>query len=142
MLGNQYDAEDVVHALFVELINKGRQEADLPYLYRAVTNRCINILRKQKNHRQLLERQQASIAAPPRSTIDEKTISLDLLTKLAGRLDKKSFAILVYRFLDDLTQEEISQLVGLSRISIHKRLQKINRLAVELAETRAAGEDR
>ncbi len=134
MLGNPYDAEDVVHALFVDLLKKKNTQVGLPYLYRAATNRCINILKMRKNHRQLLDKQ-TEILAPPRTMIDEKTISLDMLTKLVQKLDKKSSQILVYKYLDDLKQDEISELIGMSRQSIRKRLLKINRLARQLSQT-------
>ncbi|MCP4605058.1 MAG: sigma-70 family RNA polymerase sigma factor [Proteobacteria bacterium] len=139
MLGNQHDAEDVVHALFVELIGKKNTEVDLPYLYRAATNRCITILRKRKNHKRLLNKQQSEIFAPPRTMIDEKTISLDMLTKLLQKLDKKSSQILVYKYLDDLKQDEIARVIGMSRQSIRRRLIKINRLARQLSEASVNG---
>ncbi|MCP4678586.1 MAG: sigma-70 family RNA polymerase sigma factor [Deltaproteobacteria bacterium] len=134
MLGNAYDAEDVVQSLFVDLLRKKKTEVDLPYLYRAVTNRCITILRKRKNHRRLLENQQEALHAPPRTMLDNRTISLDLLTKLAKKLDKKSLEILVYRYLDDLNLEEIARLTALSRPTIHKRLLKVRQVAEFLAQ--------
>ena len=45
LLQNRQDAEDVVQSLFVDLLRKGRSEAELPYLYRAATNRCLNLIR-------------------------------------------------------------------------------------------------
>lgn len=139
MLGNPYDAEDVVHALFADLLKKKKLDVDLPYLYRAVTNRCINILRKRKNRKRLLARQQEEVFAPPRTLHDEKTIGLDMMTKLLQMLDKKSSQILVYKYLDDLKQEEIANLIGLSRQSVRKRLVKINGLATALAREPSDG---
>ena len=45
ILRNREDAVDVVHALFVDLLSKPPDAMDLPYLYRAVTNRCLNVVR-------------------------------------------------------------------------------------------------
>ena len=53
--------------------------------------------------------------------------------RLAQRLDKKSAEILIYRFVDDLTQSEIAELLGTSRKTVGKRLKKIRREVEALA---------
>jgi DNA-directed RNA polymerase specialized sigma24 family protein len=45
LLRSREDAVDVVHALFADLIPSWTPDVDLPYLYRAVTNRCLNLVR-------------------------------------------------------------------------------------------------
>jgi DNA-directed RNA polymerase specialized sigma24 family protein len=45
ILRSREDAVDVVHGLFVDLIGRGGGAVELPYLYRAVTNRCLNVVR-------------------------------------------------------------------------------------------------
>ena len=139
MLGNSHDAEDVVQALFVELIQKGKTDVvDLPYLYRAATNRCISILRSRKNRSRLLKKQEVVIA-PPRSALDEQVMSLELLGKLVSRLDKKSAAILVYKYLDGMGHEEIGELLGVTRRTVHNKLQKVRKAAVKLATATEGG---
>ena len=64
ILRSREDAVDVVHALFVDLIPRWNRDVDLPYLYRAVTNRCLNLLRDRGTRARLLEREQP---APRRS---------------------------------------------------------------------------
>lgn len=125
MLQNREDAEDIVQELFTELLRKGQTDVDLPYLYRAVTNRCINHLRYSKNRLRLLERQDEALRGPIRIRLDDRVIGLELLCKLVERLDRKSAEVLIYRFFDDLSQEEISELTRTSRKTIGKRLQKI-----------------
>ena len=67
ILRSREDAVDVVHALFVDLIPRWSRDVDLPYLYRAVTNRCLNFVRDESNRARLLEREAAAVA--PRARV-------------------------------------------------------------------------
>ncbi|HET6335849.1 MAG TPA: sigma-70 family RNA polymerase sigma factor [Polyangiales bacterium] len=134
MLQSHDDALDVVHALFVELLQRDSSEIDLPYLYRAVTNRCLNLIRDNSSRRRLLSRQDVVLRGPVRSTCEDRAIDLDLLTKLSARLDRQSVEILVYRYVDDMTQEEIASLLRLSRKTIGHRLDRIHETVRALIE--------
>ena len=125
MLQSRHDAEDVVQGLFVDMLSKGKQPEDLPYLYRAVTNRCINFLKYRENRRRLLERHDEALRGTVRTRCDDTVIGVDLLSRLMDRLDKKSLEILIYRYFDDMSQEEIADLIGTSRKTVGKRMKKI-----------------
>lgn len=135
MLGNSQDAEDIVQGLFVDLLTKGKTDFDLPYLYRASTNRCLNFIRDKKKRRDLLAQQGDNIKAVSRAITEDRVIDKDVLVKLVRQLDKKSCEILVYRYFDDLTQEEISELTNTSRKTIGKRLKKIKQKVQDLVLT-------
>jgi RNA polymerase sigma-70 factor (ECF subfamily) len=126
MLRNRADAQDVVHALFLELLQQTTPRSDLPYLYRAVTNRCLNLLRDRSARARLLE-QAALPLEPVRTTCEARAIDLDLLSKLVAMLDRSASEILVYRYLDDMSQEEIAALLGLSRKTVGHKLARIER---------------
>jgi RNA polymerase sigma-70 factor (ECF subfamily) len=125
ILGNVEDARDVVQSLFVDLYQRGDVPTDLPYLYRAVTNRCLTMLRDSSNRARLLEANDLSLELPQRTACDTHVIGHDLLKKLVRELDEGECEVLTYRYLDDLTQEEIATLLGLSRKTIGKRLDRI-----------------
>lgn len=127
MLQSREEAEDVVQGLFVDMLEKGQTEADLPYLFRAVTNRCLNHLRRGDNRRRLLDQQSDFLRGTVRSRCDDQVIGLDLLIRLADRLDRKCREVLVYRYFDDMSQEEIARLVGASRKTVGKRLKKVHK---------------
>jgi RNA polymerase sigma-70 factor, ECF subfamily len=139
LLQNRHDAQDVVQGLFLDLLQRADQPSiDLPYLYRALTNRCLNMLRDHSTHRRLLSRHDALLRGPVRVTCEDRAVDLDLLTKLAGTLDHESAEILVYRFVDDLGQEEIAELVGLSRKTVGQRLMRIRDAVAALSGGGAA----
>ncbi len=132
LLGNRQDAEDVVQGLFADLLARGKEAADLPYLYRAVTNRCLNLLRDRSNRERLRMRYDDSLRGPVRTRCDEAVIGMDLLLKLQQRLGAKEIEVLVYRFFDDLNQEEIAELLSVSRKAVSKRLENVRRAVRKL----------
>lgn len=139
LLGNRPDAEDVVQGIFVDLYRKGRADVDLPYLYRAATTRCLNRIRDGRRRRELLaEHGEVLIAAGP-GVPEARVISVDLLARLVGQLDEKSAEILVYRYLDMMTGDEIADLLGVSRRAVTKRLTRI-REALEVIAHNGGGE--
>lgn len=129
LLRNRDDAEDIVHALFADLLHQDPTPMDLPYLYRAVTNRCLSHLRDHKNRQRILA------SAPPEpsfSRAEDVYLDSDLVLRLLARLESESCQILVYRFFDDMTLEEIADLTQMSRKTIAKRLETIRALVVAL----------
>ena len=134
ILGNRSDAEDVVQTLFEELLTRNRQSETLPYLYRACTNRCLNLMRNARRRAELLQNAMPSMEPPPQISLENRTVGISLLSKLVQRLDKKSAEILVYRYLDDMGQAEIASLTGLTRQTVSKHLDKISREAKKVIE--------
>jgi RNA polymerase sigma-70 factor (ECF subfamily) len=132
LLQNREDAEDIVQGLFVDMWKQGQAKADLPYLYRAVTNRCLNYIRDHSNRQRLLERQEPALRGTPRTSCEEHVIALEVLLQLAETLDRKCVEVLVYRFFDDMSQEEIAHLTRTTRKTVARRLKKIHSRVYEL----------
>jgi RNA polymerase sigma-70 factor, ECF subfamily len=141
VLQNSADAGDVVQGLFADLVERGVERVELAYLYRAVTNRCLNLIRDRRNRERLLERQEAALRGPARVRCDDRVIGLDLLLRLSGQLDARHMEVLIGRYVDDLSLEEIADLCGISRKTVGRRLQHIRDRVAALAETerRASG---
>jgi len=140
LLGNASDAEDVVQGLFVDLLERGQPAADLPYLYRAVTHRCLNLLRDRGNRQRLLQLNDQSLRGSARTRCDDLVIGLQQLDRLLDRLDARSAEVLVYHYFDDLPQEEIAELLSLSRKTIGKILGGIRDQVRALEVAGAGGE--
>jgi RNA polymerase sigma-70 factor (ECF subfamily) len=125
MLRSREDAVDIVHALFIELLPIWTPNVDLPYLYKAVTFRCLNALRDRRTRARLLERQPAAAAPLGRVRLDDEVVGVGLLAALVDRLDEGHLQVLVCRFVDDMTQDEIAAHLGVSRKTVGKRLGRI-----------------
>ena len=132
MLRSRDDATDIVHALFVDLIPTWNRDMDLPYLYRAVTNRCLNAIRDRGTRANLLEREHAAAAPIGRVRLDEHVVGMGLIAALVDRLDEAHLEVLVARFIDDMTQDEIAVQLGVSRKTIGKRLDRIRDAVIAL----------
>ena len=132
ILRNPDDAVDLVQGLFVDLIARREHTVELPYLYRAVTNRCLNLIRDQRGRARLLEREQPSLAPASRLGDQARGIGLDLLGKLGERLDEGQLEVLVCRYLDEMTQDEIADHLGVSRKTVGKRLARAHEAIAEL----------
>ena len=137
LLSNQADAQDIVQALFVDLLASGHTDVDLPYLYRAVTHRCLSLLRDQKNRARLLAREEPALRGVVRTRCDDEAIGIDLIAKVLAELDTRSAELLVYRYFDDLSQDEIAELVGVSRKTVGKLLQTVRAV---VSRVRAEGD--
>ncbi len=134
MLRSREDAIDVVHALFTDLIPRWNSDVDLPYLYRAITNSCCNLLRDRGTRARLLEREQTVAAPVGRVQLDDEVVGVALIAALIDELDESHMQVLVARFVDDMTQEEIAEQLKLSRKTIGKRLDHIRATVQRLRE--------
>jgi RNA polymerase sigma-70 factor (ECF subfamily) len=137
VLRNREDAVDVVHGLFADLIPRWTKDVDLPYLYRAVTNRCLNMVRDRNTRARLLEREGTTAAPVGRVRLEDQVVGVGLIAALAEKLDESHMEVLVARFVDDMTQEEIADHLGLSRKTIGKRLDRIRDEVIALRQEAA-----
>jgi RNA polymerase sigma-70 factor (ECF subfamily) len=124
MLHSREDAEDVVQGVFVELLGRERPDVDLPYLYRAATSRALNVARDRRRRRSLLDRH-GEVLAPPVGRPEDRAASRQILLQLIDTLDDSHAEILVYRYFDNLTQDEIAAITSVSRKTVGKRLDRI-----------------
>ena len=134
MLLSTDDAHDVVHGLFVDVMQKRTKTPDLPYLYRAVTNRCINLIRDRSTRQRLLEQRQTELRGPSRSPLDDQLVDLDLLTKLVDYLDRKTLEVVVCCFIDDMSHAETATLLGVSERTVGSRVRKARHRLTRLHE--------
>ena len=124
------DAEDAAQEVFLIVMRKGEQfrgEADPgTWLYRVTTNHCLNRLRAD-NRREAREQADGVhdwMAKPSHDPYAQYEAKVWLETVMEG-LEPLAQQILIYRYLDGLTQEEIATVTGKSRRTIGKKLKHI-----------------
>jgi RNA polymerase sigma-70 factor (ECF subfamily) len=125
MLQNRDEAQDLVHGLFVDLLQRAEEPVDLPYLYRAITNRCLNLLRDRGRQGRLLAQHDSALRGVVRTRLDDRVVDRQLLARLGGLVDAGTWEVLVYHFVDDMSQDEIAALIGTSRKTVVRRLQRV-----------------
>ena len=109
-----------------------RNEADNPpaFLYRAVTNICLNILRDKKRRRELLKEHGTEVEPGPSPAPDDAMI----LRKVLGLVPKDVALIAAYFFVDGLEHAEIAALLSMERRTVGRRLEKFRALAKDIVE--------
>ena len=126
MLGDESDAEDATQDAFVQAWrNLDRFRADAAFstwMYRIVTNRCLNMLRARRRTEPLPEDREAPASRPDR--IAEGRWQLQDLTRAIVRLTPEQRAPLVLRELQGCSYEEIAETLDLSISAVKSRLHR------------------
>lgn len=131
---NDEIACDLVHDIFLLVFKnyksfKGNSDT-YTWIYRITTNTCINYVKKemkQNNGKLQLEFDVSD------NFLQEQKIDHSLLIKqIFASFNKKLQQIALYYFIDDFTQEEIAEILQISRKTVSRKIQflkdKIKRL--------------
>lgn len=133
LLGNDQDALDATHDIFVRLLGgrltSFRAEAKLStWVYSVATRHCLDRLRSWRRKRKFLERFGALLSLqPPTLPQPGQAEARVLLEKLSGRLRARSLQIAVHLYLDDMSQTEVAELMGISERAVRKAMSKIRK---------------
>ena len=126
MLGDESDAEDATQDAFVQawrnLAGFRADAAFSTWMYRIVTNRCLNMLRARRHTEPLPADREAPASRPDR--IAEARWQLEDLKRAIGRLTPSQRAPFVLRELEGCTYEEIAEALDLSIPAVKSRLHR------------------
>jgi RNA polymerase sigma-70 factor, ECF subfamily len=126
MLGDDSDAEDATQDAFVQAWRKldgfRADAAFSTWMYRIVTNRCLNMLRARRRTEPLPTDREAPASRPDR--IAEGRWQVEDLQRAIGRLTPEQRAPLVLRELEGLSYEEIATALELSIPAVKSRLHR------------------
>lgn len=138
-------AEDALQELLATLLRRGEslRSAGSPYrwLCRAVDRTCLDLLRRGKRVRSALAQDDLAALDPigqaPGADAEARLAALQSLALLDD--EQQSLAIML--FIDGMTQSEAAAELGVSRVTVNKRTQRIRaRLGLgALAEVESDG---
>ena len=116
ILGNEDDARELLHEVFLTLLDRPQQfngqSSMTTWLYSVTTHGCLNRLRNAPGRRRrLLEERGAVVVDAPGHNPEREAILRQLLTRLPRELAE----VAVYTYLDGMTHEEIAGVLGCSR---------------------------
>ena len=126
MLGDESDAEDATQDAFVQAWRKlagfRADAAFSTWMYRIVTNRCLNMLRALRHTDPLPSDREAPASRPDR--IAEGRWQVEDLVQAIGRLTPEQRAPLVLRELQGCSYDEIAEALDLSIPAVKSRLHR------------------
>lgn len=119
-------AQDALQELFTTLLRRGEgyREAQSKYrwLARTADRTCLDLLRRDKRVRNALPLEEMDPIGPAPSV--DPAARYSVLRALADLEDAEQ-ALAIMLFVDGMSQGEAAEELGLSRVTINKRAQKI-----------------
>jgi RNA polymerase sigma-70 factor, ECF subfamily len=141
MTGNADDASDIVQesmlAVWKGIHKLNHPETFRSWMYRIVMNKCYDQLRKKKKSPETradentwnLIAERMSEQSSSRLENEEQSRILNLLTE---KLSPKQKAVFVLSELEDLSNEEISEITSMSRVNVKANLHLARKRISEL----------
>jgi RNA polymerase sigma factor (sigma-70 family) len=120
-------ADDALQEVFVKVMRGGAAIRDasepLRWLYRVVDHCCYDALRRRRRSRETpaSDGDGEVGGAHPSAAIESRDAVLCLL----GTFDENAMRIALLFFMDGLSQGEIADEVGVSRVTVNKKVQTI-----------------
>jgi RNA polymerase sigma factor (sigma-70 family) len=123
LLGDEHAAQDMVQEVFMKAIRafpSFRGESSLTtWLYQVTTNHCLNVLRDGARRRRALERRLPAAVEHPPSPEDRMGID-----QLLQKLPRELCEVAIYYYVDQMNQDEIAALLGISERTVRNRLKE------------------
>lgn len=115
LLGNEEEAREVLQELFVSLVARPgafqERSAVTTWLYSATTNLCLNRIRNLNSRTHLLGARYAD-ASEAEAARAEAMVAARLML---ARMPEELAAVAVHYYIEEMTHEEISEVLGCSR---------------------------
>jgi RNA polymerase sigma-70 factor (ECF subfamily) len=129
-LGDPSAAQDALQEVFVRALRAAadfRGDADpRTWLCRIADHLCVDVLRRRQRNPVVSESSREDFEGAIEAAVsDDDRESLLIVRRLLADLDPDSLRLAVLHYVDELTQEELAQEIGVSRRTIGKRLQQL-----------------
>ena len=132
LLGRYADAWDVVQEVFEKMVSIGEsfrgESQPMTWAWRITTNVCLNHLRSRR-----LRESPLHLVTPDEPVVDLRGAEVrQLLQVWLTQLDEREQQIAALLFIDGLTQEEVADVLGLSRKTIGREVEALREKAAAL----------
>ncbi len=130
--GNAADAEDVLQTVFLRVLARGGDAADvaLPaaYFRRAAVNAAVDVLRRRELHAE-----SAYDDAAPHAAVRGPSLLKERLRRAIARLDGDDASLFLMRHVEGLSLVELAVTFGIDKNNLAVRLHRIrHRLQAEM----------
>jgi len=132
ILGNDQDAREALQQLFMSLLSDPHQFAGrssiTSWLYSATTHLCLNAIRNRKTRLRLAE---AHVRAD-RDVEPARADRIAQVRQLLALLPTELAEVVVYYYVDEMTQDEIAAVLGCSRRQVGYLIERAHGLVKEM----------
>ena len=132
LLADVEAAKDVMQEVVVLVVTKETHVLELPqpgpWLYRVTTNMCLNRLRDERRRKELIGAHPDEPLHP--GDVEKRAIVLDILRRVPAALQE----VAVYHYVDEMSHDEIADLMGISRRTVGNRLAAFKKRVTLLRE--------
>ena len=131
ILGDRGLAADVTQEVFIKLWQKGgefpNKKAVYSWIYRSCHNRCIDFWRSAASRYESADDTVLAMQIDETLRLDEMMIQKQNLEQVFKKLNKREAEVLGFIVIDQMTQEEVAEFVGVSRKTIVRMVAKIKK---------------
>jgi len=123
VLGDEQAAKDALQEVFMRVYESQsefrEQASPTTWLYRITTNHCLNLIRDRARRAELLEQRVAPAAAAGQDGPETRAT----LAQILARVPEDLREIGIYYYVDEMNQDEIAALLGVSRRTVGYRIE-------------------
>jgi len=146
LLGDRASAEDATQEVFVKLLRDmdrlQDRETVLPWIYRVATNHCLNLRRDARKRGQDAIAGDLDVLPDAREDGPDSYPDRQLAQAILSRFDAETQAIAVGVLVDGMEHEEVASMLGISRRTVSRKLDRFVENARKfLARTDAGGKE-
>ena len=126
ILRNPHEAEEAAQEVFIRALKSkegfvGRSKIST-WLYSITTNYCLNQIRNESRRRELWQEHGPASQQPGSPLPDDGLV----LQKLLSEADEQEARAAVYVYIDGMSQQEVSEILGVSRRTVGNLLERFN----------------
>ncbi len=130
IVANTEIAREIVHDVFIKLWQNAltfpHQKAAYAWIYKSCHNAAIDHIRSAAHVNENTDLHEVENLVSTRIAVDEGVISRSELLRLVKELPPNEADVLVYTVLDEMSQEEICELMKISRRTVQRLWQSVN----------------
>jgi RNA polymerase sigma-70 factor (ECF subfamily) len=124
-MGSESEAQEILQQLFMSFLERPAQldgkTSMTAWLYGATTHLCLNTLRNRRNRARIVQEAPLPGGGAATRNAEAMVSAQELLAALPEPLAQ----LAVYYYFDEMTHEEISEIIGTSRRHVGNLLQQV-----------------
>jgi RNA polymerase sigma-70 factor, ECF subfamily len=143
ILGDEDQAKDVVQETMVTIWQKLKKirsaEVYKTWIYRIVVNRCYDQLRRRKRNQEFIADEKEwkfisdRVAEEPSSQLENNEMAM-IINLMTDRLSPKQKAVFVLSQIEQMSNDEIAEITGISKSGVKSNLYYARKSISEMVE--------